>query len=334
MTARTLCIAGVSGLLGSYLARLALLRGWRVNGTMRDVCDTSKTAPLEAMPGARERLRLFPADTADPASFDAPLRGAGAVLVVCFPTLHAARDGTPASELDVERAVAEIVSPVEQGCVGLLAAAHRQGVQTVVLGSSTASTNAPFPKMVKNEIDHIADPDEQIALGNYNAAQKCLMERSACAFAGRHGQRLSVMLPSMLVGPALLPHHLDGHVLSFLVNLLEGRKGWHDVVPTGSMSLSHPADVAALFLAACERQDASGRYFALKDSWSWRDLYAEIGRHAPADCLPRPLVGEPHPPTFYDFTRRDSLGVALRDISTTFAETFAWLKTTSWRSRR
>jgi nucleoside-diphosphate-sugar epimerase len=206
-------------------------------------------------------------------------------------------------------------------------------VHTVVLGSSTATANPPFPVAVKNEIDHVADSDEQIARRNYAAAQKSVMERSARAFAERHGQRLSVILPSMLVGPALLPHHLDGHVLRFLVNLLEGRMGWHDAVPAGSMSLSHPADVAALFLATCERQDASGRYFALRDSWSWHDLYAEVGRYVPADGLPRPLAGEPDPPTLYDFTRRDSLGVAMRDIPTIFAETFDWLKTTPWRSR-
>ena len=42
--------------------------------------------------------------------------------------------------------------------------------------------------------------------------------------------------------------------------------------------------------------------------------------------LPDPLTETPVPPTGFDFTRRDSLGVAVRDIPTMLRETVEWIK--------
>jgi nucleoside-diphosphate-sugar epimerase len=95
--------------------------------------------------------------------------------------------------------------------------------------------------------------------------------------------------------------------------------------------MSHVEDVAHLFLAAYEKPDARGRYFAVYDSVPWRDLYAGIGRHIPDSQLPAPLGGEPEEPTRFDFTRRDSLGVTMRDIPTTIHETFDWLESEPFR---
>jgi hypothetical protein len=42
--------------------------------------------------------------------------------------------------------------------------------------------------------------------------------------------------------------------------------------------------------------------------------------------LPEPLTETPVPSTGFDFTRRDSLGVAVRDIPTLLRETVEWIK--------
>ena len=47
--------------------------------------------------------------------------------------------------------------------------------------------------------------------------------------------------------------------------MVAGRKGQHETVPSGSISMAHLDDVAALFLAAYEQQGAEGRYFAVRD---------------------------------------------------------------------
>jgi hypothetical protein len=91
------------------------------------------------------------------------------------------------------------------------------------------------------------------------------------------------------------------------------------------MSVAHIHDVAALFQAAYEKPDATGRDFAGYGSWPWRDNYAVIARRVPASALPAPLDGEPEVPTRFDVTRRDSLGVPMRDIPTTLAQTLDWI---------
>ena len=43
-------------------------------------------------------------------------------------------------------------------------------------------------------------------------------------------------------------------------------------------------------------------------------------------AMPAPLTDPPVAPTGFDFTRRDSLNVPLRDIPTFLRETVEWLK--------
>lgn len=324
-----LCVAGASGLVGSNIVKAALAAGYHVHGTMRDATDETKRPYLMALPGAAERLTLHSAEAETGAGFDAALSGADAVFIACFPPIYRGRDGTPARELDAQRGFDEIVRPVRDGCLNVLAAAERQGVRTVVLCSSTSSTNPPVPVAVKTEANAVSDPDQQMADGKFTSAEKIVMERAAAEFCAAHAMRLAILLPTMMLGPVVLPQHLDGDSMALPTGLLAGRKR-HERVPAGSISLSHVEDVGKLFLAAYET-GAEGRYFAVYDSWPWRDLYAEFAKHVPAASLPAPLEGEAEPPTRFDFTRRDSLGVAMRDIPATIAQTMDWLKSAPFK---
>ncbi|MCW2309430.1 NAD(P)H-binding protein [Rhodobium gokarnense] len=324
---KTLCVVGASGLVGSHIVKAALAAGYRVKGTLRNAADPQKAPYLMALPGAAERLVLYSADMATSADFDAPLAGCDAVFIACLVPIYAGRDGTPAREMDEDRGWSEIIRPIEDGCLNIMQAADRQGVKNVIVCSSTSSTNPREPVAVKNEIDHPSDLQHQLSQKKYTAAEKTVMEASAKAFAEEHGQRLVIFLPTMMLGPTILPEHANRSFHKALADMLEGKQGWHDQVPAGSMSVSHLDDVAALFLAGYENRDASGRYFAVYDSWPWRDIYAEIAKDVPVSALPAPLKGEPETPTGFDFTRRDSLGVTLRDIPTTLKETLDWLKT-------
>ncbi|QUS58580.1 NAD-dependent epimerase/dehydratase family protein (plasmid) [Pseudovibrio brasiliensis] len=317
---KTICIAGASGLAGAYMVKEALVRGYRVNGTMRDISQLDKVSGLMRLPGAAERLHLFSADTSEPESFDAPLTQANAVFIACIPTLKHGADGTPAAELDRERGISEIIRPAEQACLNILKAAQRQGTKTAVLCSSTASAEPATPSFEKHEDKDISDAEMQIQQRKYAQAQKTVMEATAEAFTEEHGMRLCTFLPSMMVGAPLLPSHLKGHVLSFLAKLRYGKTGWHSAIPVGSMSLTSPDDLAKMSMAALENPKAAGRYFALSGSWSWARIYQEIAEYVPLEALPTPLGKDPEPPTRFDFSKRDSLGVPVRGIQRMFAE--------------
>ncbi|RKR06710.1 nucleoside-diphosphate-sugar epimerase [Kushneria sinocarnis] len=319
-------VAGASGLVGSNIVREALKRGYHVSGTLRDAEDTGKTRWLMALPGAPERLTLFSADSRDSHSFDAAMAGSDAVFIACFPPLYRAADGTPARELDRQRGYEEIVRPVRDGCLNVLAAAERAGIGSVMLCSSTSSTNPPVPLAIKTEATALSDAEHQMAQGKFTAAEKIVMETAAQDFCVAHNLRLCIFLPTMMLGPVVMPQHLEGGSHRFLVAPIRDGRAVHDTVPEGSISVSHVGDVAALFLNAYERPEARGRYFAVYESLDWADLYAEFARQAPGAEMPPATERSAEPPTQFDFTRRDALGVTMRDIPTTIAETARWLK--------
>ena len=48
--------------------------------------------------------------------------------------------------------------------------------------------------------------------------------------------------------------------------------------------------------------------------------------------MPEPISGPAVEPTGFDFSRRDSLGVQMRDIPTMIRETVEWIKTDPFKS--
>ena len=98
------------------------------------------------------------------------------------------------------------------------------------------------------------------------------------------------------------------------------------MVPNDSSSMTHLHVLAALFLAAYENHNASGRYYGVCESWHWKDIYAELQKILSDIKMPEPLTEDPVAPTGFDFTRRDSLGVKVRDIPSMLRETVVWIK--------
>ncbi len=310
----TICVAGASGLVGSNIVKAALAKGYRVNGVMRDHTDPAKVPFLMALPGADERLTLFSGDMADEGAFDDALLECDGVFIACLIPTYFGFDGKPAREMDDAQGYAEIINPTVNGCLNILRSAARKGVGNVVICSSTSSTNPNPPVPLKNEVDHWSDVDLQCRQKKYTSATKAVMERAAMAFAVEHDMRLCILLPTLMLGPMILPQHLDEGFMAVLKRLANGGKGRHDRAPDDSTSMAHIDDVAALFMAAYENPQASGRYFAMRDSWHWNDIYRCLHTLMPDMVMPTLHEGPQAAPTGFDFTRRDSLGVDVRPV--------------------
>ncbi|UWR74557.1 NAD-dependent epimerase/dehydratase family protein [Phaeobacter inhibens] len=326
-TARHICVAGVSGLAGAHIARAALALGWHVTGTLRDATDTSKTVPLMALPGARDRLRLISADTAQPESFADALKVSDALVIACLPSIRSGPDGTPANDLDPRAGMAHCINPAKAACRNLITAADRNGIGDIVLLSSTASTDPNPPPAIKNELRHHSDLEHQIEQKKFIAAQKTAMEIAATRLAQDRDLRLVILLSGMILGPGILPCHHQGHVLSRLRDMAVKARPWHRNTPNGSMSLIHPADLARLCLAALQKPEAEGRYFAVAKSWQWSDIYQEISNFAPENALPAvvPKGTTPAATTEFDFTRRDRLAPPRHGLPEMVSGFYHWL---------
>ena len=323
---KSICVVGASGLVGSNILKAALDRGYDVRGTMRDKDAPTKAPYLKALPGAAERLTLFNAEMSESEAFDEALTGADCVFIACLIPTYAGPSGKPAREMDDEQGYAEIIMPTVNGCLNILRAAARQGVPNAVICSSTSSTNPIPPVPKKNEVDHWSDEDEQCRAKKYTSAAKTVMEKAAIKFAEENGMRLSILLPTGMFGPVILPEQMEGNPHAWLRALIAGEPPRHATIPNDSTSMIHLHDLAALFLAAYENPDASGRYYGVYDSWHWQDLYAELEKLIPGMKMPAPITEPAVTPTGFDFTRRDSLGVPVRDVPTLLRDTIEWIK--------
>jgi nucleoside-diphosphate-sugar epimerase len=259
-------------------------------------------------------------------TFDEAMAGADCVFIACLIPTYAGPSGRPAREMDDEQGYTEIIMPTVDGCLNIMRSAARHDVKSVVICSSTSSTNPVPPVPIKNERDHWSDERQQCQAKKYTSATKTVMEKAAMEFAEDNDMRLSILLPTGMYGPVILPQQMDENPHHWLQNLINGGEGLHRKIPNDSTSMIHLHDLASLFLAAYENPNASGRYFGVYDSWHWQNIYAELHKILPDMKLPDPLTETPVPATGFDFTRRDSLGVALRDIPTLLRETIEWIK--------
>ena len=319
----TIAVAGASGLVGANIVKAALARGYRVKGAVRSF---AKAAGLMDLTGAGEWLSLAEADMSVDGSFDAIAQGVDGLFIACLVPVYAAPDGTPARELDEARGRAEIIQPTVDGCLNIMRSAVRAGVKDIVICSSTSSTNPVPPVPVKNEVEHWSDPDQQCRDRKYTSAAKAVMERAAMALAAEHGIRLRILLPTLMLGPMVLRRHGEEGFMAVLRRMAKGEQGRHARAPNDSTSMAHIEDVAALFLAAYESPTAEGRYYAVRASWHWNDIYRALAEIEPALNLPPLYEGEQAAPTGFDFTRRDSLGVKMRDLPEILADAVAWAK--------
>ena len=259
---KTVCVAGVSGLVGSNITRAALLRGYRVNGTMRDITDETKTSYLQALDKGKN-LSLYEANMENEGDFHQATKNVDCVFIATLIPVYHDAAGKQATEMDDEEGYEKIIMPTVNGCLNIMRTSVANGVENFVICSSTSSTNPKPAVPFKNEIDHWSDSGEQCQAKKYTSATKTVMEKAAIAFAEEQGLRLSIILPTGMFGPLIIPNHMNGNPHMWLRRLINGEVGRHEDTPNDSTSMSHIHDLANLFLAAYENPKACGRYFGV-----------------------------------------------------------------------
>ena len=322
---KRLCVVGASGLVGSSIVRCALEKGYVVNGTLRDKNNEEKIKYLKGLPNGKN-LIFYSANMTNELDFLHPLEGVDAVFIACLIPVYKGFDGTLAKEMDYERGYKEIITPTVEGCLNILRAANKQEVKNVIICSSTSSTNPIPPVKLKNEIDHWSDEDFQCEERKFTSATKTVMEKAAFEFCDKNNIRLSIILPTGLYGDAIMPEHMKHNPFSWLKNAIEGGYPRHEKTPNDSASMIHLRDLANIFLTVYENKKCKGRYFGVYDSIHWQDIYAECKKLIPQMKLPEPIKEKAVKPTGFDFSRRDSLELEIKDFRMTLKDTINWIK--------
>ncbi len=302
MSAETICVVGCSGFIGSHVTAELLKRGYNVHGTLRDAQGEKADwlmSGVAAEASGDNTLTLFSADAFDKDSFGPAMKGCSGVIVCA---------GSPAVQPETVELMAAIAENVTQAAIDA-------GISRAVYTSSTGSTNPPEGEPeLKNEVDHWSDDTLQLEQGKYAAVGKTRLDRYVLdkMDASNGAFRACTINPTIIVGPSYKPEP-EGSFERFAA-IIRGER-FTDKIPNGSLSYIDARDLAALHVNALENDQASGRYFGVKQSWHWRDILAALERVHPDYKAPAWDPDEtPVRATQFDLTRQNSLGVNVRGL--------------------
>eukprot|EP00929_Paragymnodinium_shiwhaense_P080811 TRINITY_DN4216_c0_g1_i1.p1 TRINITY_DN4216_c0_g1~~TRINITY_DN4216_c0_g1_i1.p1 ORF type:complete len:343 (-),score=74.03 TRINITY_DN4216_c0_g1_i1:151-1179(-) len=331
-------VIGATGFVGSYITRNLLQKGYLVRGTCRDPEAGKWLYGLDSK--AADNLKLFPMSLQADKQIDAgiidPLMKDCVGAFMC--SGYEVQDPTTIDFM--VNAGLSVLNSAKR----VMAEKPGSAPIAVVLTSSTGSTNPPGAPsdLVKSELTSWSDPEFQKANKRFSPAAKTLMEIEALKFVGRNQQnevvdaaaaegapRLCILNPSLILSPQLKPgNEVTGNGLPWFAKIAKG-EAMNEKIPDDSMSMIHTDDLAKLHVACMENPDASGRYFGVNQSWCWEDILLAVKARMPEGSYtlpPKDFEGKGKPVTKFDNTRRDTLGVTLRDIDFIVGDTLDYLK--------
>ncbi len=325
-------VTGSNGLIGANLVRELIGRGHRVRAFLR---KTSDRRSLQNLP-----VEIVSGDILDLDSLCDAARG-------CDVVFHAAAlfsySGTTAAEL--ERLAIE-------GTVNAVKAAHRGGVQRVVLTSSSVVMGSSNRPLVRNEEDRL-DDEEPVP---YIRAKE-LQERAAVNHADELGVDLVMVCPTVTVGPhdyRLGPS--NGIIISYLNDISKATY-------PGGCNIVSARDVAKGHLLAAQKGNPGERYLLGSENLGWFAIHSMVAElcgvsgpgwqanhtvsllAATAWELASKLTGTPPLTTrnqarmvgkyyWYAHEKAARLGYRPRPARTALAEAIAWLSASPHLSRQ
>lgn len=253
-------VTGVSGFVGSAVARAVARRGRVMRGLVR--------------PGSpRTNLQDFPGEIVEGDMRDRA--GLARALAGCRELIHVAADYRLWAR-DPE----EIVRNNRDGTRAVMEAALEAGIARIVYTSSVA-TIAPDPAGPADETRPLKEAD---AIGAYKRS-KVVAERLVEAMVAERGLPAVIVNPSTPIGPNDVRPTPTGRIV------VEAASGRIPAFVETGLNVVHVDDVAEGHLAALERGEVGRRYILGGEDVMLRDMLAEIaratGRRAPTINLPR-----------------------------------------------
>uniref|UniRef100_A0A0C9S4B2 TSA: Wollemia nobilis Ref_Wollemi_Transcript_14062_1535 transcribed RNA sequence n=1 Tax=Wollemia nobilis TaxID=56998 RepID=A0A0C9S4B2_9CONI len=264
----TVCVTGGSGFIGSWVVRLLLEGGYTVHATVQDLGNDKETKHLEAMDGAKERLKLFQLDLLDYGSAEAAISG-------CDGVFHLA---SPCIVDEVKDPQAQLLDPAIKGTKNVLEAAHKAKVKRVVLTSSISAIipSPNWPADVPKDENCWTDLDYCQKNGIWYPASKTLAEKAAWDFAKETGLDVVVINPGTVMG-TIFPPAINASMGMFL-RLLQGCT---DGFANFFMGCVHVKDVAKGHILLYETSSASGRHLCVEATTHWSDIADMVAKLYP-----------------------------------------------------
>eukprot|EP00428_Durinskia_dybowskii_P038765 CAMPEP_0170278464 /NCGR_PEP_ID=MMETSP0116_2-20130129/39236_1 /TAXON_ID=400756 /ORGANISM="Durinskia baltica, Strain CSIRO CS-38" /LENGTH=346 /DNA_ID=CAMNT_0010529775 /DNA_START=42 /DNA_END=1082 /DNA_ORIENTATION=- len=308
------CVTGGTGFLGSWVVKLLLEQGYRVNATTR---TAEKAAYLKGLPGA-ERLTVFDGvDNLQAGAFDGAISGCKAVIHTASPFYM--QDGSEE----------KLVRPAVEGTRNVLDACRRLGVEVVALTSTTGAIYADYGTRPKGHVYTEEDwsPEEVLrANKNWYCLSKTLAEKLAWQMSSEPGcpYRLTVLNPTLIFGP-MLPG--QPHLNTSASTLARYMDGSAKEIENACKTIVDIRDVAYAHVEAIKRDVGGKRFLLIGGSPHFSEIAGHIREALPEDMkgnvptqvsesLGPWVMGSPPPePVYYNCERAErELGVSFRSV--------------------
>ncbi|KAG7448805.1 NAD(P)-binding protein [Guyanagaster necrorhizus] len=254
MASERILVTGATGFLGSHVVVKALESGYSVRGTVRSPSKAQEVLTCWSSYGNRFDTAVVP-DLMN-GDYSEALKGISAVIHVASPFIRSVDD--PKKDL---------LDPARQGTLKVLEACLKHGVRRVIVTGSIAAVIDPTKGGLWREYTCTAEDWNPLTyelavsgalpgVGVY-AVSKKIAEEAAFEFDREHPEmRITVMSPTMIYGPLVLPADLSALNTSSqdIYNLISGK-----LEETGLPAYTDVRDVAALHVKALKVDSVIGK---------------------------------------------------------------------------
>lgn len=268
-------VSGATGFIAKHVVLALLNAGYRVRGTSR---SASRVGELRAAFLGRldqgvdldQDFELVAADLTSDVGWETAFQGVSALVHTASPFPAT----SPRNEDD-------LIVPAVDGTMRVLRAAAAGGVERIVLTSSAAAIAYGQPDV--NAYDESVWTDVSGPGVSAYTKSKTLAERAAWAFAEKEALALSVINPTLVLGPVLDRHY--GTSARILESLLNGSL---PAVPELSFGVVDVRDIAEMHLKALQNPESIGKRHLGVTSVEWmRDIAAMLGEAYPQARVPK-----------------------------------------------
>lgn len=269
MSEEVILVTGVSGYIGSHVAKLLLEEGYKVRGTVRSLSNEAKVEPLKSLvPDAKFPLELVEADLTKEEGWDKAVEG-------CTGVLHVASPFPDLVNQQVEEA--GLVDTAKDGTLQVLkaVAAHAAAsVKRVVVTSSFAAVSGePVPEAEKTYTEEDWTDPESTTIDAYTKS-KVVAEKAAWDFVKELPDdqkfELAVINPTFVLGPPLLESHKSATSVNFMAQIVNRA---YPGVPRVQFPICDVRDVAKAHVKALTAPEAvNNRHIICTDSVWVKDI--------------------------------------------------------------
>ncbi|XP_042209022.1 putative uncharacterized oxidoreductase YDR541C isoform X3 [Homarus americanus] len=256
-------VTGVSGYLGSHVAKLLLEEGYKVRGTVRSLENEAKLEPLKNLvPDAKFPLELVAADLTKDEGWDK-------AVLDCTKVVHTATlKGTQAEGLS------EATKKFLTAC-----AAAKTITRVVLTSCANAVFGEPVPEPDKEYNEESWTDAESPTIDAYTKS-KAIAEKAAWDFVKELPDdqkfELAVINPTLILGPALTEGHKNATSVSFMVQIVNKV---YPGVPRVQMPICDVRDVAKAHLKALTMPEAvNNRHIICTDSVWVKDISMAVAK--------------------------------------------------------